>query len=380
MSDTYLYRQAVPEQAQTRTVSQVRRELSKLAGIEGTSSVEDLGVSPGDYVLVGEYRGKYAEVMARELEELFSADDAYATVPYFAQDGGLPEAGYYSLSNVDVGRSDPRHESVQEFDGVLTKEGTRESHRRSISVNPQQVHRNDFGNSTEALVAIPTSAENQFWYDRESKTRDAVTVASTVSGEGSQGDVDLVDAHGVSELTAPFELVYDVDYDTDGQVDVILWDDHDRAKLDSDGVNSWQWVFSTSHEYSGVPVVDTGRLRLSLDTTNGVQAEEYDASTESWTSVSLPASDWVLHAWDVVEIAPNRIQVQVEFANASSNERRALNLVARRGRRRVQWLVPESVSEPTPQGLVDKLGPVADESVLRPQSTLGLISREEVRR
>ncbi len=380
MSDTYLYRQAIPEQAQTRTVSQVRRELSKLAGIEGASQVEDLGVSPGDYVIEGQYRGKYAPLMARELEELFSADDAYATVPYFAKDGSLPGAGYYSLSNVDVGRSDPRHESVQEFDGVLTKEGTRESHRRSITVNSQQVHRNDFGNSTEALVAIPAAAENRFWYDRESRTREEVSVASTASGEGSKGDVDLVDAHGVSELTAPFELVYDVDYDTDGQVDVILWDDYGREKLDAEGVNSWQWVFSTSHGYSGTPVIDTGRLRVYLDTTGGLQAEEYDSSSESWTGVSLPASDWTLHDCDVVEVAPNRVHVQVEFENASTNEVRALNLIARRGRRLVHWLVPNSIEDPTPDGLVDRLQPVADESVLRPQSSLGLIAREELRR
>lgn len=386
MSDTYLYRQAIPEQAQTRNTNQVRRELSKLAGLEGTATVEGLGVDPGDYILEGEYRGKYAALMVQELEELFSAGK-YDTVPYYAQDGSLREAGYYALANVDTSPSDPRRDSVQEFDGGLTKEGTRQSHRRRLTVNPLEIpgsgQRNDFGNAEECLVAIPSDADKRTWFETESKAREPVAVAETVQVEGVDGslDVDLVDAYAVG-LPAKFELVYDVDYDLDGQADVVLWDDHDRAKIDDAGVNSWQWVFDTDHEYRGVPVVDTGRLRLYLDTLGGLAAETWDASTTSWTSVSLPMSDWTLHDVDVTTISPVKVEAQVVFRDPTQSPAGefALNLIARRGRGVAHWLVPASVSDPTPPGLVDKLDPIADEAIVRGQESLGLIDRSEVRR
>ncbi|MCD2204405.1 hypothetical protein [Halobacterium sp. KA-6] len=377
MSDTYLYRQAIPEQAQTRTSSQQRRQLSKLAGLQSGSSVEDLGGDPGEYTLVGQYRGKYAELMAEELEELFGPDNDFDTVPYYSQDGQLRETGYYALSNMDVGRSDPRRDSVQDFDGRLTREGTRQSHRRSLRVDPQQVHRNDYGNETSALVAIPTAAGKRTWYKRETQAREPVSVIETVQCEGSQADVDLVDARAV-DFSAPYELVYDVSYDAGGQCDVILWDDHDREKIDSEGVNSWQWVFATSHEYSGVPVVDTGRLRLHLNETQGLTAETYDPTTDSWTSAGLPTSDWSLRDVDITTVSPLRVEAQLEFSHPSEGVF-ALNLVAWRGRDRVQLLVPDSVEAATPQGLQDYLDSIAAPEVVRSHGSLGLIAREEVR-
>lgn len=395
MSDQYLYRLGVPEQSQTRTQSQLQRQLSRLAGLDGASTVEDLGVDPGDRVLEGQYRGRYAGIMAQEMEELFGAD--YGPVPFYAPDGS-PVDGYFELSNINVGRFDPRSGGVHEFDGVLTKEGTRESHRRALRCRPQEVHRNDYGNTKEALVAVPSSASRRVWYQRETQQREPVTVASSVDVEGADGamSVDLVDAYAVG-LSAPFELVYDVDYETSGAVDVVLWDDHDRAKYDEDGVNSWQWVFSPSHEYAGVPVVDTGRLRLRLDTSGGLTAMEYRTegygakgygtlaygdAVGDWTSMSLPSSDWELWDVDITTITPVKIQAQVVFRDPTQSPpgEYALDLVARRGRDRVHWLVPSSVDDVTPTGLQSLLDPIADPAVVRGQESLGLIDRGETRR
>jgi len=377
MSDTYLYRQAIPEQAQTRTGSQQRRQLSKLASLDSGSSVEDLGGDPGEYTLVGQYRGKYAELMAEELEELFGPDNSFEAVAYYAQDGRLRETGYYALSNMDVGRNDPRRDSVQDFDGRLTREGTRQSHRRSLEVSPQPVHRNDFGNETTALVAIPSVAEKRTWFSRETQAREPVSVVETVACEGSQADVDLVDARGI-DLAKP-ELVYDVSYEAGGQCDVVLWDDHNRAKVDSEGVNSWQWVFATSHEYSGTPVIDTGRLRLRLDETSGLTAETYNPTQDTWTSVGLPDSDWQLRDVDITHVSPIRIETQLEFSHPSEGVF-ALNALGRRGRSTIQFIVPASIEAATPSGLRDYLDGIAGESVRRPTASLGLIAREEVRR
>ncbi|WP_338844103.1 hypothetical protein WHO98_12160 (plasmid) [Halobacterium salinarum] len=378
MSETYLYRQAIPEQAQTDTSSQQRRQLSKLATIDSGSTVTDLGGDPNEITLRGQYRGRYADLMAEELDELFGPANSFDVVPYYSSTGRLRAAGYYALSSMDVGRADPRRASVQTFDGRLTREGTRQSHRRSLHVQPQRVHRTDYGNETRALVSIPSAASKRTWYKRETQERAPVSATETIACEGDQANVDLVDAQTV-DLSPPYELVYDVSYEAGGQCDVVLWDDHGRSKIDDTGVPSWQWVFATSHEFCGVPIIDTGNIRIHLDETTGITVDQYTDTT--WTTLDLPPTDWHLHDVDITTISPIRIEAHLTFThNDNSDDSYTLRMLARRGRATTQFTVPSSVSTPTPSGLRDSLAPIADPSVRRPTSQLGLIARKEVRR
>jgi hypothetical protein len=311
--------------------------------------------------------------MAEEFEELFSGGGT-DSVPFVTVGKQSGDNGYYTLSNVDLEPLDPRGKGFYKFDGVLTKEGTRESKRRRVTTNPYQLE-NDFGNQQTAYVGVPAAATDVVWYDAETEATEPVSVVETRTAE--HGSVDVVDAQA-SSFSEP-ALVFDLPYQQEGKVDVVVWDDHGRAKLDSEGINAWQWVFASGHEFAGNPVVDNGLVRVHLDT-NGLVVEEWDASTDSWTAVSLGASDWTLEGWDITEISPTRTDVQCRFENASSSKSPYyLDMSLKRGWEWPQWTVSEGETPPTPSGLVDLLDPVANESDYSPQAEQGLVARGEVR-
>lgn len=370
-----LYTLAIPANAQTLTRSEIRRNLAKHGLLdESTAAVESLSLEPGQQVFRGQFRGKYARLMAKEVEELFDAANI-TSIPFYDPDQDAPEDGYYSLENIDIEPADPNLTEIQDFDGVLTKEGTRESKRRAVRTNDYQPE-NDFGNEQSAYVGVPTAAASDVqWYNPETEQTEPVSVVETRTAE--HGSVDVVDAQA-SSFSDP-SLVFDLDYRDEGKVDTVLWDDHDREKLDADGINAWQWVFSTAHEFSGSPVVDNGLVRVRFD--GGIGVEEWDDASSTWTDVALGTSDWSLSGWDVTRISPTRTAVQCRFVNAEhSKSPYHLDMSVKRGYQWPQWTVPDGGTPPTPSGLQDLLSPVANGQDYSPQMVQGLVSRTEVRR
>ncbi|WP_435175662.1 hypothetical protein [Halorussus sp. AFM4] len=372
MTEKNLYTLIVPSDAQTLTRNQIQRNTATQGLLnEGTASVQSLSLDPDQKLLRGQYRGKYSELMAEEFEELFSSD--VEQVPFFAVSSQSKDDGYYTLANVDIEPVDPRTSHVHSFDGVLTKAGTRSTHHRSVATTVRQVE-NDMGNTQTALVGVDAGATNVRWYDNESEQTEAVSVVETRTGE--KGSVDVVDA-----LASSYDnptLVYDLPYSDEGKVDVVVWDDHGRSKLDSDGVNSWQWVFATSHEFAGSAIVDNGLVRVQLD--SGLSVTQWDSSISSWSAVSLGSSNWELDDWSLTRIGPGRVEARTRFRDPSTSPTSYFELDMRlpRGWTLPQWVVAENEQGPTPSGLQDLLSPVADGQDYAAEASQGLVTREEV--
>ncbi|MFC4549375.1 MULTISPECIES: hypothetical protein [Halorussus] len=379
MTDLLLYALALPRAGQTQTEQQQRQNLSKHGLLDNDSGVvQHVSSEPGTRALSGVYRGKYAEKMASELEELATAAGD-SSLPLAGRGTSTPMDGYYSVEEADVRPADPKAQNLYRYRLSLAKDGTRASRRRAISTTVVQVE-NDLGNDQTALVGVPTAAEDVRWSDSESKQTEAVAVVETRSAE--LGDVDVVDAKA-SSFTNP-TLVYDVDYTAEADVDVRVWDTQGHgSKLDGDGYLQWKKVFSTSHDFSGNPVCDNGLVRLTFDTAaNSLAVEEWDSSTSTWSAVALGTSNWELAGLDVTEIGLASIEAQVRFEDPSQSPTAEyyLNMSLKRGWEWPLWTVPENETPPTPSGLQDLLAPVASGSDYDPQEVQTLVDRSEVRK
>jgi hypothetical protein len=331
--------------------------------------------------------------MAEEFEELFSGG-GIESVPFVTVGKQSGDNGYYTLSNVDLEPLDPRGNGFYKFDGVLTKEGTRESKRRAVKTSISQVE-NSFGNTQTALVGVPAAASDIRWFESETEQTEPASVVETRTAE--HGDVEVVDA-----LTSSFDspaLVFDLPYQQEGKVDTVVWDDHDRSKLDVQysgdrvgdatvGVsavgtetylNSWQWCFSTAHEFAGDAVVDNGFVRLWLG--DRLRVDHYQPDTEEWALTSLGDATWQLDDWNLTRIGPARVTARCRFYDStqSPTQHYELDMDLPRGYQSPVWIVPENQTPPTPSGLVDLLSPVANESDYSPQAEQGLVARAEVR-
>jgi len=157
-----------------------------------------------------------------------------------------------------------------------------------------------------------------------------------------------------------------------------VWDDHGRAKLDDDGINAWQWCFSTGHEFAGAAVLDNGLVRVELDA--GLAVEAYMSGDDSWSSVGLGASDWELDDWSLSRIGPSRVEAACRFRDPTAGSEYWLDLRLPRGYERPQWVVAQQETPPTPSGLQDLLDPVADRQDYRAGAVQGLVDRGEVSR
>jgi hypothetical protein len=368
-----LFSLTIPENAQTLNQSQISRNVATHGILnESTAAVESLSLEPSQQLLRGQFRGKYARLMAEEVEELFDAG-SIGSVPFYNPDAQSGEDGYYTLDNIDLQPVDPNLDELRDFDGMLTKEGTREDNRRSVSTSVAQVE-NSFGNDQTAYVGVHAGAGDVWWYDAESGQTEDVSVVETRAGE--HGSVDVVDALA-SSFDSP-TLVYDLGYDQEGKVDVVVWDDHDRDKLDADGINSWQWCFSTSHEFDGDAAVDNGLVRVRLG--SGLAVEEWDDGAGAWASVTLGTSDWELDAWSLTRIGPARVDARTRFKDSTQSPAAyfELDAVLHRGWQWPHWVVPANEEPPTPSGLQDLLAPAASGSDYTPAGEQGLVARGEV--
>lgn len=402
MPDRELYTLSIPANAQTLNRSEIQRNLATHGLLdEGTASVESLSLDPNQELLRGQFRGRYARLMAQEVEELFDASGIEA-VPFYDPSGSKEDA-YYALENVDVEALDPNLDELREFDGVLTKTGTRSTHYRVISTNVRQAD-HPWGNTLEARVGIPGSAGKVRWYDPVTEqTEPASSVARHAAEVGEVALFDVADGESALGVENP-SLLYDVPYEREGRSAPVVWDDHGREKLDEDGVNSWQWVFSTSHEFAGQPVLDTGRLRLRLDESSepSLSADRWDDTAGAWTASALngddadsseavvgdavvgsavvggssTANEWTLYDIDITDISLSTITLQLEFQHPDEGLYN-LNAVVAYGRDAV--LFDRVDDGPVPTGLERWLEPVAADWLMDPQQQRTLVSRREVR-
>lgn len=376
MPDMRLYSVRIPDEAQMQSQSQSNRNQAAQGVLgSGTGAVESLSLDPNEKRVRGQFRAQYAELMAVELEELFRADGV-DLVPYYGVQAPTPEDGYYTVKSGTRKPVDPREPRLQQYDGVLTRAGSRESDLRAVTTNPRRLD-HPFGNTEVAHVGIPATATDVQWFDPTPETTEDATPVATRTGEF--GDLDVYDALA-SNYSKPV-LVYDLPYDEVGRRDVRVWDDYGRSKFDAEGVNRWQKVFRTDHDWVGVPRVDNTRIRLAFDAgANSLTAETWDPGTDSWTATALGSSSWELAAVDVREISDVVVTARVRFQDPTQSPTATYELDCQvvRGGDYPLWSRPENETAPFPAGLADLLDPIASANDYEPQPVQKLVARPEV--
>lgn len=378
MPDKKLYTLPIPNDAQMSASSSQQRQVAKQGGLAGNlPSTEGVGLKPGSFTISGQYRALYANLMARELEELFDAGDINE-VPYFTPSSADAKDGYYTLENVDVSPVKPQEPDFQQFTGNITRVGSQRTHWRAVHSTPDSTVTNDFGSTTTPYVTAPATATMVRWYDEVGKQTEAATVASTTTTEHI--DVDLYDA-SASSFTDP-TLIFTVPYTDEGKGDPLVWDDQGHGfanRTDADGIPQWEKVFSTTHNFVGVPVVTNGHVRLYFDfPNNSLAVEEYSAG--SWSDVALGTSDWQLTDFEPYRFGVETVEAQVEFEDTSSSGEYRFDMVLHRGWQWPQWLRPVDESNAPEQDLIDLLNSVASSIDTDPQMEQTVVPRSEVRK
>lgn len=394
----YLYTEPIPTNSRRQLEQRRRTQLVAEGKLDSdVPTVTQVSPDAGERLLVGQHRGVFARKLATEMEELFAASGV-ETVPFYDPDGGQQD-GYYALSNVSL--TTPNGEQAgtaseygQTFDGVLRREGTRASHYRSVATTVQAVD-NPFGSGTDATVAISARADDVQWYDSGTGATESATVQQTVTGE--HGDLDVYDTTEPS-FDSP-TLLYDLALAQQASADMTVWDTLGRDKTvvideaDSDTVGSatvgsatvsgettvtpaWQRVFVTDHETDGTLVIDSERLRLHFETErNRLVAERWNDTDANWDLVQLGTSSWRLQGVDIRRVGLARVVALVTFSDGSSSH--TLRLDVGRGDRSGLWTVPTNGSSP-PQGLIDRLDPIAQTTDTATAEAAGIVERTEV--
>ncbi|EMA17176.1 hypothetical protein [Haloarcula amylolytica] len=374
-----LYALRVPDAALEQPSSTQSLQVASNSPLNSDSpAVDSLAAEPGSRPLAGVVAGQYADIIACEFEELFSAT-GIEVVPWFGDTNNQRDA-YVALEDVTVDQATAQEPRLQRFDGQLSQAGTQEDHQRALYCNPQPVD-NPFGSTSTAEVGLSAQASNVQWWDHVTGATAAATVQRTMAGE--HDDVEIYDA------TEPgFDnpvLLHEIAYDAEWPTDVRVWDDYNRSKSAQTTVNgetrtvdpTWQRCFVTSHEFVGTPILESDKLRLEADTDNQLlSASRWTGS--SYDGVSLGASDWRLRTLDLSRIGIERIDAQTVWIDTSNGGTHRLDLTLKRGREDALWTVPDNGSTP-PQGLIDRLSPIASPADQAAGEVLDIVAKSEVR-
>jgi hypothetical protein len=379
----YLYALALPRQVQLRQRGLQARELLAQGILQaGPAAVESISTGAGERTITGRVTGKFAALTATEFEELFAAG-GIDVVPYYAPSTEAVRDRYVALSDAETEAAHPTEPRVQRVDGRVTTEGSRQSHFRDVATTITTVD-TPFGSGGIAGVGIPATASKVRWYNPDNGSLADATVQSTVTGE--HGDVEIYDA-GEPSFADP-TLVYDLPYADEWPHDVRVWDSRGEASKTAtetvDGEDrtavQWQRVFATDHDYVGVPLLDSDHLRLYLDESNGLSAEQWDTGSSSFGSAALGVSSWELWDATITRIGLERVDAQLRFEDSDNpGTRHSLNVSVKRGYETALVWNPANEGS-VPQGLIDLLDPIAYDGDQDPRAVAGITERSEVLR
>lgn len=431
-----LYLTPIPDRTADNASDGVASQIQQ-SGIlnEGGTSTINVSTDRVDFRKRG--RVQDGETLSRKVaEELDSlSSSSYTTLPLFDSAGNTlaRKRGYYEISQIDVTPAQESRDDVYEYDIRLTKAGTRESHRRAVRTNPQDVDSIDPEDPSEAVLLIPTAATDVRWYD-DAEGSTPATDSGTRSGQ-------YADAKFYDIPDAPFNeptLTYDLPYEADGAIDMRVYDSRDRGKFAATAsggqVNTWTHVYHTGYQFDGSAVIDTGRYRVYLDgdlyaasgfgepfrvtstqtytipsgetqtdpslivedggtfivedgathVTTGDSANlrsdfaaaEWNATTGTWDNVTLETgTEWELVSWSLSRIRPARVVLNTRWSNGTDEQR--LKWTLNRARKFVLITVPENETA-APSKLVDLLDPVSRIESRTAVATQGLIDVDKL--
>ncbi|GAB3669564.1 hypothetical protein [Halopiger thermotolerans] len=296
--------------------------------------------------------------------------------------------GYYVASNttrtprLNLSTTDKlSDDDTEDLSLSLEWSGSIGSHLRALETNPNQNIDHEYGNDTSATVALPSAARNVQWRLNGSRS----LAAPTATKQTAYGDVELYNLEDSGYTLGDAEtptLLFELDKQQDAAGEVRVFDTRSFDTREVDGERVWQRIFSRGHEAAGEVVMDNGLIRLRLDEAAGtLEAEEWDSSSGSWTTVGLEAdqpSTVSLFDVDLTSVAMVRDQAQLTFDVDGSLF--ALNAIVHAGWDTVQFSIPAGETGPVPADLESWLEPIASTSVVDPNASKTLISRNEVRR
>ena len=362
--------------------------------LEASATTTELSEAVPTWDIETTYSGPYAARRALALNELAgSVTMQPLSVPPVEAGAG----GYFVATDARRGLSRKQTDRQRGEETVsvdLARKGTRQTHLLGVETAPSQPEPgHEFGNDLDAIVGIPADARRVRIVDSTSSPTQRERPEPVETVEAEYGAVDLFDA--TSETIDEPTYLYDLDYQLQGDVDPGVWDTHGEAdRVDEDGVVAWGQVFDTGHDFTGSVVFENGVLRVTIDEpeasdeTASLEAEEYDADTDSWTTVALPEypdtldTDWQPADVDLTHIGQARLAAQVEFeavAGVDEGDVYSVDVELERGRSDVEVWIPESVTEAIPADLEALLEPIASTSVVDSGAEQRLVARNEVR-
>jgi len=399
MTDKLLHAVVVPSDAQTKSGSRKRKQLAKQGVLQSdVASTESIAPQPGQQTISGQIRGRLAVMHAKMIEELLSS--SIPVIPFSALGEQSDVDGYYAPEDIQRDRLDAREDRLQRFEGVLTPKGTRRSHWRAQQTNPQTVD-NPFGSGTASEFGLSIRARKVRWYNSTDGTITDATPQRTVQGEHDQLDIYDTDEPSFDAPT----LIYDIAYDEEDRTDCVVWDTYNRPKIYEETGNSatvgsvtvgdttvssttvsiasqWQRVYVTDHEWVGDIVLETDRLRLTIDQPEDkLRAYRWDESEGQYTAVQLGNTDWRLYDVNITDIGLAQLSAQFEFESLGSGARHNLNGTLIRGLDDVVWTVPMNEdANNVPADLITRLDPIAATTDKIPAPTAGVVRRTETDR
>lgn len=383
MPSHQLYALAFPEDAlDSANPSAQRRQAQQGQLTTGPPAVRTIAAEPGERELSGDFRGKYADIMAEEVQELLQAGDIDA-VPYFVRNETRGFEGYYEPRRQrEADRRDPRIGGVHRFSGVLTFTGTNESHLRTVEVSNSTVT-NPFGSASTQTVLLANSSIRPRWVSQKGDTVTDASVQNTFNGEKVAFD-EFDATEPAFSTNESWTLVYDLPYPDEWQQDPRVWDDHDRNQsVTENNVTvdpAWAHVYDPGHSYNGSRVIETGRMRLLPDpSSNTFTAQQWNDTSAAYENVSLGSSDWVLSEWDTRRIGLERVTARTRWENSSDTTQTAeLEAEVLRGQNETLFYEPENADGSAPSGLVTLLTPIAMDTDEALGEDAGLLERNEV--
>jgi len=409
-----IYKIPLPEATTPDERDALGTQLSEQGVLGSDAIVESVSSEAADLTLTGRYAyGRYhSELLATELEEL--ADSTLGAVPLYGEN--TSRSGYYQIGSAQVEPVHAGGRDIWEWTLSLTNVGTRQSQLQALETSPSHPDpSHPFGNETTALVGIPAAARRVRAVDSTSSPTLRRNPSPTQTVETEFGRVELYDATTLS-IDDPVYL-YDVPKAETPAVDVRVYDTRGREgkyiDATSGRVRVWQAVYGQDHEFDGDVVLDSGRIRITLDD-GSFGAEEwnpdpaadqpgtglygdglysdgfYGGTRGQWEPVSLPSydagdldTDWQPADIDLTHVGQACVAAQVEFeavAGTNAGAIYALDIEVERGRDTLEVWPPESASDPIPDDLRALLSPIASKSVVDSGVEKSLVAREEVRR
>ena len=373
-----LYLTPLPEQTTDTASDQIGSQIQQAGLLDsGGTSVENIATENVDFQKQGRIQlgPTLSRKVAEELDSL--SESSYTALPLFdAADESLGRVrAYYEITRIDVEPAQEARDDVYQYDVSLATAGTREDSVRSIATNIETVS-TPLATGSNAQLAVPAEAIQPRWYSQASGPEPAT---ATRTEAAQYGDVEFYDPSATT-IDNP-TLLYDLPFEFDGPVDVRVYDDKDRAKLQSTAsggeVSVWTHAYHTAYQFDGGPVIDTGRARVRFDTDAGrITAEEWNDTASAWYPVNVTMGDFVLESWSFTEITPASVTARVTLRDTTDDTRQDVLIHARRGRSRVLIRPPEGST--ITQAVADVFTNIGSDQTTDPNPTQGILARDSL--